>query len=439
MLEGISIYAIIGSYIASVTKLYLMLMLDGMKEILKNKKFWIAVILSGLYIYLSFLLTDNAIKVILEFVTTIILSLYVLEYEKRTLLKVIINCFIIWVLTLLIDVLFSVAIIKILTIDMEVLKNHEFLKFLFNALVFLILLLFFLNKKIRYFIRKLSITEYDLKNVYVIFVIFISVCFFGISVYLCLFNYNIIIILMTLLVMIALYTIIVIIMIKWFSQKNKIQAEYDILLTNLAEYENLLDIQRIVNHENKNQLLVIKGMINKNDLNIIEYIDSLIDTHYKDNDALIMKTNRIPSGGLKGLVYYKLLMMKDKNIDIYLDVSSRLRNLDFCNISVKINQELCKIVGVFLDNAIQAVETISDKKVIILIDYVDNNLFIKISNTYEGFIELDKMDDKGYTTKGKGHGYGLSLVKSIVKNNDSFSNEKEINGRLFTQIVKLKI
>ena len=103
--------------------------------------------------------------------------------------------------------------------------------------------------------------EPKFKKNYIFIIIILSVLLFSISVYICLLNYNIGIILGTLFIMITIYTIIVISTINEFYQKNRIQSEYDILLKNLNEYENLLDLQRVSNHENKNQLLVIKGMI----------------------------------------------------------------------------------------------------------------------------------------------------------------------------------
>ena len=442
MLENISIYAIVGSYLASFTKLYLMLSLDGMQNIFRNKKFWIAVLLSGLYIYLSFILTDNVIKVVLEFITTIILSMYVLDSDKKIISNVIINCFIVWVGMLLIEVLFYTIIFLFLTkfidINSITFSDNEIFKFISNNLLFFTLALCFINSKFRKVCHKLTHSYSTHSSNYIFVVIFASVVTFSIAVYLCLFNYDIVIILLTLFVMIVIYTIVVIVTIKEFNQKNKIQAEYDILLINLSEYENLLDIQRISNHENKNQLLAIKGMITKKDENVSEYIDSIIYTQYKDNEALMMKTNRIPLGGLRGLIYYKILTMKDKNINVNLDIDRGLRNMNSNIIPVNINQELCKIVGVFLDNAIQAVETLNEKRINILLSY-DEKLIIKISNNYSGNIDLDKIDNKGYTTKGRNHGYGLSLVKNILKRNSNFINEREFNGKMFSQIIKLKI
>ena len=340
---------------------------------------------------------------------------------------------------LLIDIFAYVILLYVFKTDLSVINANVYLKNILSSFVCTLLTLLFFKAKLRCYILKISKLGSHIKNHYILVMIILSVLLFSISVYICLFDYDVGIILSTLFIMITVYTIIVIGTINEFYQKNKIQSEYDILLKNLNEYENLLDLQRVTNHENKNQLLVIKGMVDKGESNTSEYINSIIDTQYKDNDAIIYKTNRIPSGGLRGLIYYKILTMKEKKINSNLDVDRSLNELDFDNIPIKTNQELCKIVGVFLDNAIQAVSELKKKVIDIYLKYENDELYIKVSNNYSGIIELDKIDNSGYTTKGKGHGYGLSLVKGIIRENACFKNDREIHGKMFSQIIRLKI
>lgn len=428
------------SCIAVYVKVDLIMILINKAYLNKTKKFFISILLLSVYVFLSYLVTDHAIKVIIEFLLLIVVCWFIMDFSKEWLNKIIFMAFVIWVGMLLIDIILSFIWIYILNFGMSIVNKNPIIKFCITLISCFMLTLVFIPKRIREFLLKVVILMNQFRKTYYILVIVsLSVLMFSISVYLCLFNYNVGLILVTLFIMILIYTIVVILTINQFNQKNKIQSEYDILLKNLSEYENLLDVQRVLNHENKNQLLVIKGMIDKKERNISEYIESIIDTQYKDNDTVIMKTNRIPSGGLRGLIYYKILTMKDKNIQYSLEVDRSLNELNFDSIPVKTNQELCKIVGVFLDNAIQAVSNLKKKTINVYLGYEKDCLIIEISNNYSGTIDLDKIDNKGYTTKGSGHGYGLSLVKSILKNNDSFINDRKVNRRIFSQIIKLKI
>lgn len=145
---------------------------------------------------------------------------------------------------------------------------------------------------------------------------------------------------------------------------------------------------------------LLKEWIDKGESNTSEYINSIIDTQYKGNDAIIYKNEQNTFRWFKeDLIYYKILTMKEKKINSNLDVDRSLNELDFDNIPIKTNQELCKIVGVFLDNAIQAVSELKKKVIDIYLKYENDELYIKVSNNYSGIIELDKIDNSGYTTK----------------------------------------
>ena len=63
----------------------------------------------------------------------------------------------------------------------------------------------------------------------------------------------------------------------------------------------------------------------------------------------------------------------------------------------------------------------------------------KIIKEEDNKIELNKLDQKGYTTKGFGHGYGLCLVKKILENNKRLINERKISKELFVQMLKIKM
>ena len=63
----------------------------------------------------------------------------------------------------------------------------------------------------------------------------------------------------------------------------------------------------------------------------------------------------------------------------------------------------------------------------------------ELGKEFDGLIELDKIDEKKYTTKGEGHGYGLSLVKEIVNKSPKLKNIRMINDDVFIQILKIYI
>ena len=241
-------------------------------------------------------------------------------------------------------------------------------------------------------------------------------------------------------ILVVTYTFILFYAMHEQNENNKCKEENKILINNLNEYEKMLDHQRISNHENKNQLLTIKGMLNKGNKKVIEFIDEIVKEKREDDEVLYTKTKRIPAGGLQGLVYQKMLIMKDKNIQINLNISKKLIGIDFTDEFKTINYDICRIVGVFLDNAIEEVIKAKKKEREILVSmYIDEYFTIEISNIFFGNVEINRLTEKGYTSKGKGRGYGLSLVERIINKNDRLELETIVVNNIFTQKLKIKM
>lgn len=92
-------------------------------------------------------------------------------------------------------------------------------------------------------------------------------------------------------------------------------------------------------------------------------------------------------------------------------------------------------LGNLLDNAIEAVKSVPDDKVIHLQIRVDGkNLYIEVSNPYEGI--RVRSGRKYLTTKQekKQHGFGLKIIKSIVEN---YHGEMDISDE--AQIFTIKV
>lgn len=69
----------------------------------------------------------------------------------------------------------------------------------------------------------------------------------------------------------------------------------------------------------------------------------------------------------------------------------------------------------------------------------DNKFIITVSNNFDGLIDLGNIESSGYTTKGNGHGYGLTLMKQLVDKNEMIENKRYIYGNMFVQKIIIEI
>lgn len=211
--------------------------------------------------------------------------------------------------------------------------------------------------------------------------------------------------------------------------KFQIQAmedKYNESMEYVLRYEKIINEQGKKNHEYNNQLMVIKGYINKPE-RLSEYLDEVIGEHKTGQNYTVKQLGFLPDGGVKGLLYHKLSKMEDNNIKYYLYVDQNLKDKDIESFDLKTYRDLTKLLGVFLDNAIDAALKSEEKEIEVELKDKDDCLLLTISNTYDKNTDINKVGKSGFTTKGVGHGFGLSIVKDIAKTNseiETFSSKE---------------
>lgn len=202
--------------------------------------------------------------------------------------------------------------------------------------------------------------------------------------------------------------------------------------------EGLLEEYRYILHENKNQLLIIKSMIEDN-YELEEYLNHLINGRRNLKYEWVCDLKNIPIEGLKGLVNYKISEMKKKNLNVEIYIDDEIGKLKIKTLTEKDQYELYSIIGVFLDNALEASSLSQEKMVSIQCFKEDNKVHIMIANTYAGKVDLNKINELGYSSKGKNRGVGLPLVNKILEKHPFYKNETELFDIFFVQHLYVKL
>lgn len=250
------------------------------------------------------------------------------------------------------------------------------------------------------------------------------------------FNNNII----TYLVIIVMLICILLYLFKQKIENEKISKKYDELLDVMKSYESDIEEQRTLRHKTKNEFATIKCKLQDKEDNktIIEYIDSVIGEKEKAGSTKYSKFKYLPSNGLKGFFYYKFIEAEKKGINVSINISKQIENSFLKDIETKDFKDLARIIGVYLDNAIEASSTSEDKKLGIEMYLIKEKIEIIITNTFNNEINLDKIGKESFSTKGKHRGHGLLLVNKILSENNMFEAKNEIRGNIYIQSLKIK-
>ena len=229
-------------------------------------------------------------------------------------------------------------------------------------------------------------------------------------------------------------------LVKQTSENEKLVAEYDNLLEYIKTYEFEIENQRILRHETKNQLITIKSkMIDKEEeKNVIKYIDSILDEQTEVNKEKYAKFQYLPCNGLKGLFYYKVSEAEKKDIKVSLNISKKIEKSILYDLTTEEFKQLGKIIGVYLDNAIEASSLTDNKQLGIEIYNKNEDVELIISNTYTGNIEKAKIGKVAFSTKGKNRGHGLMLINDIISKSEMFEQSSEILSDLYVQKLIIK-
>lgn len=173
---------------------------------------------------------------------------------------------------------------------------------------------------------------------------------------------------------------------------------------------------RAQNHEFLNKLQTIAGLIQLDEADkALEYIFHTVEVQ----DDLIKILRRIDNTSLQGLILAKYNSAVEGKINFELSNRSYMKELPN-NINV---QDLLCIVGNLLENSIEEVKGNKDSFISLEITQIDK-LVIVVKNNGSRISEdiIEKIFDRGFTTKKGERGFGLYSIKEIVESS---------NGKLF--------
>ncbi len=215
------------------------------------------------------------------------------------------------------------------------------------------------------------------------------------------------------------------------NKKNDVEKKYiNREIVQLKEYTSTIEQIslnfRSFKHDSLNILQVIGEFIKNKDLEGLEefYSNALMPETKKTlvrDGSCFMLLQHLKIDPLKGLISSKIITAQSKDIETRIELIEDINSLPISNL------DICRIVGILLDNAIEEAILSENKKIYLAIIKNEEMATIVVSNSCSKEASIDKIYTKDFTTKGMSRGIGLKIIKQII-------NEKYPNILLNTKI-----
>lgn len=197
----------------------------------------------------------------------------------------------------------------------------------------------------------------------------------------------------------------------------------------------LHDNIRAFKHDFNNIVQAIGGYVTTNDMEgLKKYYSQLFDDCQRVNNLTTLSPEVINNPAIYSLLASKYHKADELGIKIDLEIF-----LDLNTLKVKV-YELTRILGILLDNAIEATLECNEKliKLEIRKDNARHRDIIIIKNTYLAKdINLDKIFEKSYSTKPNNTGLGLWEVRQILKKNNNLNLHTTKDDKFFIQQLEI--
>lgn len=217
--------------------------------------------------------------------------------------------------------------------------------------------------------------------------------------------------------------------IKTMSKKLKEEKIYN------ESLQTLHDDLHAFRHDFANILQAIGGYIDSGDIKGLRvYYSELCCDFQISNNCAFLSRDIVNSPAIYSLFLSKYGMANKLGITMLFNFS-----LNFQTLPMKIYQ-FSRILGIFLDNAIEAASECSEKiiRVELRKDPFRKCQILVIENTYiSKNIDVEHMFEKGISSKEHNTGLGLWEVNKILKKYPNVKLDTSYDGHFFTQNLEM--
>lgn len=219
----------------------------------------------------------------------------------------------------------------------------------------------------------------------------------------------------------------------------KVEAQA-LQMRQLREYVGALEAlqkdMRVFRHDYVNILSGINGFITNSDMDGLSvYFRTKVIPMNSDMEVNISKLSTLQNlevVELKGLFATKMIRAQELGVDAQVEVYKQIDEMNMDSI------DLCRVTGILLDNAIEAVVETADPTVRVAIIQKKEAIVLIFANSLpEDSPPIHHFFEEGFSTKGENRGIGLSTLKKTLKKYPNVSLDTKITQHGFVQELEI--
>ncbi|EUJ52156.1 sensor histidine kinase [Paenilisteria rocourtiae] len=211
-------------------------------------------------------------------------------------------------------------------------------------------------------------------------------------------------------------------------------------MSQLREYVGALEAlqkdMRVFRHDYVNILSGINGFITNSDMDGLSvYFRTKVIPMNSDMEVNISKLSTLQNLEvieLKGLFATKMIRAQELGVDAQVEVYKRIDEMNMDSL------DLCRVAGILLDNAIEAVVDTDDPTIRVAIIQKKEAIVLIFANSLpENSPPIHQFFEEGFSTKGDNRGIGLSTLKNTLKKYPNVSLDTKITQHGFVQELEI--
>ncbi|WP_052164892.1 MULTISPECIES: sensor histidine kinase [Listeria] len=237
----------------------------------------------------------------------------------------------------------------------------------------------------------------------------------------------------------AIMIVVLTIIVRSAVKNAKVEAQA-LQMSQLREYVGALEAlqkdMRVFRHDYVNILSGINGFITNSDMDGLSvYFRTKVIPMNSDMEVNISKLSTLQNLEvieLKGLFATKMIRAQELGVDAQVEVYKRIDEMNMDSI------DLCRVTGILLDNAIEAVVDTADPTVRVAIIQKKEAIVLIFANSLpEDSPPIHQFFEEGFSTKGENRGIGLSTLKKTLKKYPNVSLDTKITQHGFVQELEI--